>query len=165
MAFFEFMKRMVEGRPAFEDNAQEAHQAVPSSPDEQQPMIRKGDDTSFPVVRVVRVTTHFDGGTIQIYCHILNTWNEEVELTKISLLDTQRVLGTHLRAGEERELLVYNGPALQRQVYEAQLEYKTHAEKDYFKAVHDVTFTYHPADKTYTIDEMRLHPPIRDIYE
>jgi hypothetical protein len=170
---FEFMRRMAEGKPVFEDA--DAHdepkkqedQSISPDPVVQQPepLIRKNEDQTFPVVEIKRVTTHLDGDNIQIYCHFKNTWEQEVMLDKIRLLDTTHELDTFLRGGEDREFLVYKGPKLRHEYHEAQVDYKTVKEGDYFRAVYDVTFTYNPMDKSYTVNEMELHLPIRDIYE
>ena len=86
-------------------------------------------------------------------------------LDKIRLLGTKRELDTFLRAGEDREFLVYKGPKLQHEYHHAELDYKTVREGDYFRSVYNVSFTYNSMDKTYTINEMHLEHPIRDIYE
>lgn len=85
-------------------------------------------------------------------------------LDKVLIFNATRELDAFLRANEEREFLVYSGPKLQQQYREAQLDYKTRREGDYFRSVHDVTFTYQP-DKTYNVNEVRLLPPVHDIYE
>ena len=166
--FFEFIQRMIAGKPVFEDETK--HDVAPRpidtpASDVSQSAIRKNEQQTFPVVRIRRVSTHLDGDTVRIYCHIQNTWPQEIMLDKIRLLGTMRELDTYLRGGEEREFLVYKGPKLTQEVHEAQLDYKTVQEGDYFRAMHDARFTYHPGDKSYTLDELRLHMPIRDIYE
>ena len=166
--FLEFMKKMVEGKPVFETNDPKTENQLPAVPETQasiDPLIRKHEDHTFPVVEIKRVTTHLDGNNIQIYCHIQNMWEQEVMLDKIRLLGTKRELDTYLRPGENREFLVYKGPKIQHEYHEAELDYKTSREGDYFQAVYEVTFTYNPADKTYTVNEMKLDLPIRDIYE
>jgi hypothetical protein len=165
MAFLEFMKRMVEGRPVFDDNSSQERPDQVQADQNEASAIRKHEDATFPVVEIRRVTTHLDGDNVQIYCHIQNTWEQEVMLDKIRLLGTKRELDTALRPGENREFLVYKGPKLQHEYHEAELDYKTAREGDYFQAVFNVTFTYNPTDKTYTVNEMQLDNPIRDIYE
>jgi hypothetical protein len=172
MAFFEFMKKMVEGKPVFEDGSTKEDTNKPSDISQVSPAvgtdksaIRKHEDGTFPVVEIRQVKTHLDGNNIQIYCHIRNEWEHEVMLDKIRLLGTKRELDTSLRGGEDREFLVYKGPKLQHEYHEAEIDYKTAREGDYFQAVYHVTFTYNTADKSYTINEMELDLPIRDIYE
>jgi hypothetical protein len=170
--FFELMKRMAAGKPAFEDptakdgpdKKDEQSSAVPA-PQEPKPLIRKQDENTFPVIEIKQAKTHLDGDNIQLYCQIQNTWEQEVMLDKIRLLGMTCELDTYLRPNENREFLVYKGPKLRHEDHEAQIDYKTAKEGDYFRAVYNVTFTYNPTDKSYTVNQMDIHLPIRDIYE
>lgn len=161
MSFFEVIKRVAQGKPAFEDKNQSEQQQPEAPP---QLAIRKGDDSSFPMVYVKRVKTDFNGSNMDVYCLIVNTWTGEVMLDKIRVAGRTREIDAFLQAGQENEFHVYSGPRLEKQYHEALLDYKTVHEGDYFEAVHDVTFAYHAQDRTYSIDEMRLRRPIRDIY-
>lgn len=169
--FFDFMKRMAEGRPIFDDPnttpppAGAGQQTPPPAPAEtQKTAINKADQNSFPVVHVKRVTSRISGNKLQVYGWIKNEWPEEIMLDKIRLLNMKRELDSYLRGGEEREFLLYDGPRPTQQYFEAQLDYKTQKEGDYFQAIHDVGFEYQGQDKTYSVDELRLRHPIRDIY-
>jgi hypothetical protein len=167
VSFFDAMKRMMEGKPAFvgEDEAMpKSGEESQTSPKEPQTGIRKGDESSFPVVYVKRTKTTLGSRDMQVYCIIANTWPEEIMLDKIRLGGVVRELDTYLNANQEREFLVYSGPRLNRQEFEAQLDYKTQHEGDYFRAVHDVSYAYHNDDKTYSVSEVRLRRPILDIY-
>jgi len=165
MPFFEFMKRIVEGRPVFDDPNAAPSSSVPVAPSATpETAINKSDQNSFPVVRVKRVTSHLNGPKLQVYGWIKNEWPEEIMLDKIRLLNAKRELDSFLRGGEEREFLLYDGPRPSQQYFEAELDYKTQKEGDYFRAIHDVGFEYHDGDKTFSVDELRLHYPIRDIY-
>lgn len=170
MGFADFLSRMVNGQPVFDANDEPGGVVAPkaadaTSPAAPQSAIRKNDQASFPVVYVKHVTTHVHGRDMEIYCLIHNKWPEEVMLDKIRLLGTTHELDTYLPAGGERDFLVYKGPKLQKESYEAQLDYKTRREGDYFQAIHDVKCAYHADDKTYSVTDMRLRLPIRDIYE
>jgi len=101
---------------------------------------------------------------MQLYCYIVNSWPEEVMLDKIRIFNTTRELDTALRPHEEREFLIYDGPALTREYHEAQLDYKTHKEGDYFQTVHTLTFAYNTSDKTYLPSDIHVDGPVRDIY-
>ena len=126
--------------------------------------IVKGQASSFPVVRIKNLKPHINGNRLQLYCYIVNDWPEEVEVDKIRIFDTKRELDTPMAGHEEREFLIYDGPALTREHHEAQLDYKTHKEGDYFETVYRVTFAYNANDKTYLPSEMHLEGPVRDIY-
>lgn len=174
---FGFIKRVVMGEPLF-DNQQQPPPGngplplngmppiPPNQPAGQMPTtgIIKGNDNTFPVVQVTRADTRFSGNNIQVYCHIRNNSRQRMLVDKINLLGNTRQITDDLQPNEEREYLIYSGPQLVNQAYhDAHLNYKTES-GDYFDAYHDVTYTYHPENKTYTIDELRLHLPIRDIY-
>lgn len=168
MGFFDFMTKMAAGRPIFDDSgARDVVSEQSQSPEprpKSEPVYDKANDHTFPVVEIRRVTSHLSGNQMQIYCMLSNNWKEELMLDKIYLLDTKRELGTVLRSGEARDFLVYSGPVLTHEYHEAQLDYKTQREGDYFAAMYDVSFVYHGDSKTYTLDDMKLRLPIRDIY-
>lgn len=166
MGFLDFINRMIQGKPVFEAKQESTQSgAITQSQEDPKTGIRKGDEQSYPVVKVPRITNHEDDNHIRVYCHILNTWPEEIMLDKIRIFGTKRELDGFLRGGEEREFLVYDGPRLQKEIREAQIDYKTQKEADYFQATFDVTFNYHESNKAYTVSEMHPRGPIRDIYE
>lgn len=101
---------------------------------------------------------------MQLYCHIVNNWPEAVELDKIRIFGTTRELDTELRPHEEREFVIYDGPALTREHHESELIYKTRKEADYFETIHTMTFAYNANDKTYLPSDIRVEGPVRDIY-
>jgi len=167
MSLFEFLDRMVEGKPVFDDQSavkKDSNMSAPKTEESSKATIRKGDDHSFPVVYVKHATTRFNGNKMQVYCRILNTWPEEIMIDKITILGVKREIDDFLNGGEEHEFLVYDGPKVSKQYFEAQLDYKTRREGDYFRSIHDLTFLYHGDDKTYSINEIRLRRPIHDIY-
>jgi hypothetical protein len=179
--FLEFMKKMVEGKPVFEDENRtttSASQDTPKSPfgapvlptnstppDGKDSGIVKHRSDSFPVIEVRRVKTHDDGNNIQIYCQLQNTWHEEILIDKIRLLGTKLELDYRLPPGDVRDFLVYKGPRLRTEDKQAEIDYCTSRGKDYFRAEFIVKYTYNQEEGTYTIDEMTLDDPIRDIYE
>lgn len=164
MSFFDFMSRMVEGKPVFEEENKNPVMKEAEITDQPQPPIDKANDRTFPVAYVKRLKTNLSGRNMDVYAQIVNSWTDEVMLDKIRIGDAVREIDNFLKSNEEREFLIYSGPKLSKECFEAQLDYKTKEEGDYFEAVHDVKCTFDPADKTYTLSEMRLHPPIRDIY-
>ena len=170
MGFFDFLDRMAKGEPIFQetDEANEHGQKQPSQPatppEAKGPTIQKYVESSFPVVQIKSVKEHRNGNRTQVYCSIASSWPEEVELDKIRIFDTKRELDTILRPREERDFLVYDGPALTREYHEVQLDYKTQKEGDYFQTVHQATFTYQPQDKTYLVSSIHISEAVRDIY-
>jgi len=174
--FFDFLDRMVKGEPVFDDRddkdnrggfaSDESKQVKeqPPAPVASGPAIRKGDDSSFPVVHVKRLTPRISGTKMQVYGWIENEWPEEIMLDKIRWLGTTREIDSFLKGHEGRDFLLYDGPLLSHEYHEAQLDYKTQRDGDYFEAIHDITFTYHPNEKLYSVNEAHLRRPIRDIY-
>lgn len=127
--------------------------------------IVKGRDSTFPRVYIKRLKPHVNGSHLQLYCSIANEWPGEVELDKIRIFDTKRELDYIMREHDEREFLVYDGPALTREYHEAELEYRTMKEGDYFKTVYRITFAYNGSDKTYLPSDARLDGPVQDTHE
>lgn len=127
--------------------------------------IIKGQDGTFPQVLIKGLKPHLSGSHMQLYCHIANDWTEEVEVDKIRIFGAKRELDTTLAPHEEREFLVYDGPALSQEYHEAELDYKTKREGDYFRTVYTITFAYNGSDNTYLPSEAHLDGPVRDIYE
>lgn len=172
--FFDFLDRMVRGEPVFDDqnepakkpdlSSDEAKQAQATPTEPAGPVIRKGDESSFPVVRIKKLTPRMSGDKMQVYGWIENEWPEEVMLDKIRWLGTTREIDSFLRGRESREFLLYDGLLREREDRDVLLDYKTQRDGDYFQATHDVTFTYLPNEKRYVVNEIRLEGPIRDIY-
>jgi hypothetical protein len=173
-SIFGVMKRIVQGKPIFDDpNQSQQANALPGQPSptpqapvssEPQSTIHKGDASTFPVAYVKRVMCRLNGNDMHVYCYIRNNYNETIELHSITFLGRTERLEHDLRPGEEREFLVYEGSCLPSQQYpQATLKYKTET-GDYFESHHDVHYLLNP-NKTYSISELRLHLPIRDIYE
>ncbi len=162
-SFFETMRRIVAGKPIFD--APTPHNASPQhGARHEQPSIIKGDARSYPIAYIRRTATQIHGGKMRVSCSIANEWPAPIMLDKIRLLGGVKELDTVLGPHEEKEFEVYEGPVMMRQgESQALLHYKTMQEGDYFETLHDVTFKYHP-DKTYSIAELRFHPPVRDIY-
>jgi len=170
MSFFTGLGRMIRGEPVFQDSdsrAQSPNAPAPSQPAQSQPAepaFDKGNERTFPVAEIVRVDSRHEGDRLKIYGWIKNQWGEQIMLDKIRIMGMKRELDTYLRGGEEKEFLLYDGPRPKQQVHEAELDYKTQNEGDYFQAIHDVGFDYHAEDGTYSVDDLRLRRPIRDIY-
>jgi hypothetical protein len=136
-----------------------------SASDTPKEQIVKGQDSTFPQALIKRLKPHVNDTHMQLYCHIVNEWTEEVEIDKIRIFGMKRELDTTLSPHEEREFLVYDGPVLMREDHEAELDYKTKRDGDYFRTVYNITFAYNSSDSTYLPSEAHLDGPVRDIYE
>lgn len=185
MGFFESLKRMAEGKPVFDVNdqtrgwvgkdgqqrqvsgpaqaPQQAPQTSQQQPEASKSSIIKGNSSTFPVVYVRRTRTQLSGSNQTVYVSILNSWNEPVELEEFDLMGRSQHLSAHLQPGQEREFMVYSGSRSSREGHrEATLNFKTEM-GDYFQALHDVEYQMEQ-DQTYSVEELRLRQPIRDIY-
>lgn len=167
MPFLDGLGRFLQGKPVFEDpNASPNSAAELDKPaaNETKPGIDKADRNTFPVVKIENVSSECSNGHLRVHGDVKNEWDAEVELTVMRLFNGSRNLSVYLKANEEREVLLYDGPAPTQPYYDAQLEYKTHNEGDYFQATFEAKLDYDADSKTYSTDELRLRLPIRDIY-
>lgn len=180
--FLEGLMRMIKGEPMFNPNDQnkgwsnQHGQPVEPIPGQETPEsqagqpqqpphtgVVKGKPSTFPVVYVKRTRTHSNGSNMDVYCSILNSSKGLVEVEEIHLVGRSRNLGGYLRAGEQREWLCYSGPRLTQESYkEASLDYKDET-GDYFQSIYNVEYQYEAHDKTYSVEELHLRLPIRDI--
>jgi hypothetical protein len=178
--FFEGMKRLINGQPVFDANdsgkgwtdqagrekefSTGEGEQQPAQPEQKGPttgVIKNHPDT-FPVVVVKRTRTRLNGTNQDVYCSIVNNSKGPVELDEINLAGRSRHINGYLRAGEEREWLCYSGPRSTAETYKvANLDYKDET-GDYFQSIYDVEYQYE-SDKTYSVEELHLRLPIRDI--
>lgn len=169
MGFYDFMRRMVEGQPVFQDDDSSINNEAPHEPQPQPGVakngILKGRQETFPFVEVAHLKPHVDGQRLTVYGHIKNEWHDEILLDKIIIFGVKRELDTFLRAHEERDFLLYDGPLIRHEEHEAHIDYKTRNEGDYFRSVFRVKYAYNANNQTYTVSEMHLHRPVLDIYE
>ncbi len=171
-SFLEFMQRMVQGKPVFDDphasatvDGSHAPVETPSTTTESKSSIIKGQEHTYPVIEVRRVVSRVNGSRLQVYGWLENTWDGEIMLDKIRLLNTTRELDASLRSHQQKELLLYDGPKPTHEEHEAEIDYKTYRDGDYFRGVYRVGFEYDQDDKTYSVDGLDLHEPVQDIYE
>jgi hypothetical protein len=166
-SLFDGLKRVIQGKPVYDslDNQQATQGQSDTQPQplQQEPTINVSDSRTFPVVYVKRTVTRRTNGQMEVRSTIVNDSVFEIELEKVQLCGKELELKHELRPREEREFLLYEGPCMQsNREYQAILEYKI-PNSTYFEAVHDIRYMYNP-DKTYSVDEIRLHPPIRRMY-
>jgi hypothetical protein len=182
--FLRGLTRLIKGEPVFDPNDQnkgwndkngdpsqpipgaeptEGQQPLPAQPQAPRTTVVKGQASTFPVVFVRRTRAHSNGSNMDVYCSIRNNSKGPVEVEEINLAGRSRRMGGYLRAGEEREWLCYSGPRLKSEAYkEASLNYKDEL-GDYFQSIYDVEYQLE-SDKTYSVEELHLRLPIRDIF-
>lgn len=139
-------------------------QSAPQGTEAEASSIQKDNANTFPVAYIKRTITKLNGRDMFVYCYITNNSNMVLDIHKIHLLGREEEIKHPLKPGEEKEILVYEGPQLTSQAdHQALLIYKTET-GDYFEAIHEIRFMYNNATQTYSVDEIRLHLPIKDIY-
>ena len=180
---WEGIKRLINGQPVFDQNDQNKgwtdkngnekvdpmtgtapaeQQQAPAKPQGSPTGVIKNNSSTFPVVVVKRTRTKLNGTNQDVYCSIVNNSKGPVEVEEMHLGGRSRHINGYLRPGEEREWLCYSGPRSTSESYkEAYLEYKDET-GDYFQSIYNVEYQYE-SDKTYSIEELHLRLPIRDV--
>lgn len=189
MGFFESLKRLANGDPVFQEGdsgkgwagadgrerevaadpqiaQQQGQQSQPQQPAHVVDAgIQKGNPSTFPVVYIKRTRTTQSGSNQTVYVNIYNSSKLPIEIEEFEIMGRSQHYNYDLRPGQEREVMAYNGPRSKSEGHhEARLTYKTEEGKDYFQSIHDVEYQFEQHDQTYSIEEVRLRMPIRDIY-
>jgi hypothetical protein len=159
MGFFNTFKRLVSGKPPFEVSKQSNQGGVINQQGSEQTM---PGPKVVPEVRIERTTSHLTGANMQITCIIQNNAQMPIELDKIELLSASYELNTLLQPGQERQFNVYNGSRPNNMNYRTAELYYKNQQGDYFCANHNIEYQQEP-DNTYTVVEMKLMYPIRDV--
>lgn len=167
MGLFGALGKIIAGKPVYTPENVQQNQYNGPPPDvvadhQLGAPISAGPKT-IPRVRFGRVVCHANGPRFEVYADVRNQSGEELFIDKIMLLGTKREVDSRLRPGESRQFLVYSGPPLTAQPggY-AEVQYRKQADGDYFADYHQVRCRQLP-DGTYTITEMLLQGPVRDI--
>ena len=174
MSFFGALGKIAQGKPVYDTtNQPPAAGDGPSQQAPQQPdaageenagsTIKRDDPATFPVVYIRNTITRPNGTDVQVYCIIHNDWNEEIRVKKITIFGREEEAEYELAPGQERQVLVYEGPPIMQKYEQAVLDYETLTPGGYFQAVHIVQYMYHDDTKAFTVDHMQLHQPIRAV--
>ncbi|HEV2412829.1 MAG TPA: hypothetical protein VGS28_03415 [Candidatus Saccharimonadales bacterium] len=172
MSFLGSLGKIVQGKPVYDTNPPQqnptdgpTNQPQPGAPapvpGALPPVIQRDNPATFPVVFIRNTLTRPNGNDVQVYCFIHNNWHDAIRVKKIRIFDRETEVDYELSPGQEREVLVYQGPAPQQKFEQAFLDYETVTPGGYFEAMHLVQYIYHDDSKTYQVDRMQLHQPIR----
>jgi len=176
MGFWDVTKRLVQGKPAFE-NAQPKDDWDDDAPtvdyaEDREAKRTEVQDTSLfddngnkqiPVAQVIHTKYTLSGDKIEVWSTIRNQSDRALELDKIMMLGVRHDLRYPLQPGQQREFSVFNGPHPTHDNYKkAELYYKDSLAGDYFRADHLVEYKYE-TDKTYSPNELKLLLPIYDV--
>lgn len=159
MGFLDGLGRLVQGKPVFEaPTSSNDHTAPPTT----QIGHSSSSPKQLPHVEIEKTESHNNGSHTRVDVDIKNRSDGPVELDKIRLLGTTREIDTVLRAGEERQFVIFEGDRPSHRNYDdAWLEYKDES-GDYFQQYHTVEFEQQP-DKTYSVKYIRPSGSVKDI--
>lgn len=159
MSFFDFVKKMAQGKPIFEaqaDAQNEHHDAT----DQSRP--KRPIPKSIPVVVMEHVSCYERGPDMECWGFIRNNSNDAAFLDKVRILGAMRDIAYRLEPGEQREFQLYFGYRPRNTNHQVAELYFRNDQGDYFASVHDLDFQQLP-DRSYMISRVRYLPPVRDI--
>lgn len=141
-------------------------QSVP--PQAQSPERARSDQKIVPNVTIARVESHLSGDMrhIEVWVHVRNDSNVEVEVTRVNFWRQHATPGRYLEPGESYEIRIFSGDTRHDDAEQRCEVHFRHVETgDYFRADHRVDYRFEETDqgKFYIPEEMHLISPIRDI--
>lgn len=162
MGFLDGFGRFMQGKPVFEtppvSSQPSSSQANQSQEGTSQPVGPK----VIPHVYIEQSETYINGHRMKVIANIKNGSEKNIEVDKIFILGNTRELDTHLRPGEEREIVVYDGEMPKNRNYsKAEVQFKDDT-GDYFSAPHLVEYEQED-DGYYKISRFRSGGGVRDI--
>jgi hypothetical protein len=121
-----------------------------------------------PLVSVERVESHVsnDKDDVEIWIHLKNESDFEVEVTRVNVLNQHVQLSRFLKPDQAYEVKVYSGDTPHTDAYrKVEIQYKIAKTGDYFQSDHRVDYHFEQEDgKDYYLPEEFVHiPPVRDI--
>lgn len=126
----------------------------------QEPTINRNDSRTYPSVRVRHTATRLYNGQMEVRSRIINESPFKVDVHKVEMLGTVTDIRYPLGPRQDKEFLVYKGPCQQNDAYhDMAIEYKTES-GTYFKSIHNIRYQMN-ADRSFSIGELNLRPPIR----
>ncbi len=166
MGFLDGLGRLVQGKPVFEVPQDNHTENPPKDENNDEAPTEKTAPISgpkiIPTVMIERSGYNNSGSHTRITANIKNQSDQNIELDKIRLLGTSYELDMPLRAGESREVNIFEGNRPNHNNHDdAYLVYKNDA-GDYFESYHTVEFRKEN-DDTYNIYSFRFVGPVRDV--
>lgn len=172
MKFFETIGRIISGQPIFIDpetikskkHKTEAESTHPQSTEHVKPktLDEKGHKI-IPNVYIKHCLPTLDSDELIVWAYIRNDSDYRVKVHKIEIVGQVHPLEHFLEPHDEVNLLVYDGKRLNSDTaHEAMLYYELLDTNDYFCASHNIKYK-RELDGTYTIVELTIIHPVRDI--
>lgn len=166
MGFFSTLKKIIDGKPLFEDEdktdqkQQQTSQTNQSLDQVSQP--QNNGRKIIPNLQIEHTEYHNNGDRMDVRMRIRNESGQEVELDKIRIIGMTRELDTHLRPRESRDFLVYSGKRPNNRSYDnVDINYKDML-GDYFQAKAKIEFRQEQ-DNTYSVYRVKIAGPVKDI--
>ena len=121
-----------------------------------------------PEVEVERLEAHLSGDNrnLELWAHIRNHADFDIELDKYEILGQRGDLQKFLKPGEIFELRIYRGDTPRNNyVRKMYIQFKVVGTGDYFQADHQIQYQHEQDgdDTWYIPEELELLRPIRDI--
>lgn len=168
MGFWDGLRKMVQGKPVFEDpNAPRTDETVaardqfdsavatPTSPPPTE-VLAPQQTKVVPTFDLRHCETHVEGDIITVTIWATNTSKVDIEIDKCVILDRKTEIDRRLSPGQAHEITLYKGPIPKTDhAHKANIFYKAIRENEYYRVDFSVEYNHEP-NGTYTVEE--LHP-------
>lgn len=167
MGLWNFMSKMVQGKPIFEEPKRESREPgwapEPSQSASESTFVDEGGKKIIPTVTIEHCKSHINGNHMDVTAWLTNASEFEIELDKMVMIDAKAGIGRRLRPGEGHEVMVYRG-VLQTSdhAHKAELYYKIVENGDYFRADYMVEYN-RESNGTYTVEEFHPEHIVHDV--
>jgi hypothetical protein len=170
MGLLDGLRKMIQGKPVFEDSNQSQSDMTVKAMDQFDSMVATPTNQSPENVHVeapqqTKVTptfdlrhcqTHVNGDTIMVTIWATNTSPVDIEIDKCVLLDTKTEIDRRLSPGQAHEITLYKGPAPKTDhAHTANIFYRSIRENEYFRVDFMVEYN-REHDGSFTVED--LHP-------
>ncbi|HEX7483786.1 MAG TPA: hypothetical protein VF281_01410 [Candidatus Saccharimonadales bacterium] len=159
MGFLDGIRKMVQGKPVFENPVEPKERISGSDEDigdvpDVDPAVPKND--VIPTFSLDHLKSNIFGNRTEVYAWVTNTSISEIEIERCVILNTKMMIKRRLGPGQSHEICLFKGPIpLNDQIHKANIFFKAIRENEYYRV--DFTVEYnHEANGTYTVEE--LHP-------
>ena len=155
-SFFQFIKRMSKGEPVYQQS--DSATSGPVESPKPQPLGSK----IIPQAMITRSECRINNQHMNCSAEISNNSQQVIFLDEIHIFGVKHELQRELKPGEERELEIYDGPAITgRFINECYLLYRN-SQGDYFKSHHDAD-CQQDQNGQQRLTRIRFLPPVEDV--
>lgn len=156
------------GQPVFDeapsdDTQQMKQQAQPTDQSHKPAFIDEHGRKIIPNVSFKRFKSYINGSKVTTWAWVTNNSSFEVEVEKLELLGYHNHIRRRFRAGEEREIKIYEGAVIAHDHdHHAHLYFTIHENDDLFVEEYEIEYN-RESDGTYTLEEFHKTNQTRDI--